>query len=185
MQPVLPLIKQAVDLGVAYLVTYKSEWIPAVKNGKGEIVKRAHCRTYDRRIVGSIRGNGRSGYVGFREWFFQDHHTELKDYVVFRNADASYSFEKKTDSITHKEMQPVAKGDVKSNTIPARESQQSSYVAKLLCSKAYRTAIELRLGVLQARPLILDASDQATVYHLLESITQVSLLRPWSLWMLC
>ena len=106
-----------------------------------------------------------------REWFFQDHHTELKDYVVFRNADASYSFEKKTDSITHKEMQPVAKGDVKSNTIPARESQQSSYVAKLLCSKAYRTAIELRLGVLQARPLILDDSDQASDLHMLESIT--------------
>lgn len=56
MQPVLPLIKQAVERGVAYLVTYKSEWIPAVKNDKGEIVKRAHCRTYDRRIVGSIRG---------------------------------------------------------------------------------------------------------------------------------
>ena len=70
MLPVSPLIKQAVERGVAYLVTYKSDWIPAVKNGKGEIVKRAHCRTYDRRIVGSIRGNGRSGYVGFREWFF-------------------------------------------------------------------------------------------------------------------
>ena len=70
MQPELPLIKLAVERGVAYLVTYKSEWIPAVKNDKGEIVKRAHCRTYDRRIVGSIRGNGRSGYVGFRECFF-------------------------------------------------------------------------------------------------------------------
>ena len=55
MQPELPLIKQAVERGVAYLVTYKSEWIPAVKNDKGEIVKRAHCRTYDRRIVDSIR----------------------------------------------------------------------------------------------------------------------------------
>ena len=33
-------------------------------------------------------------------------------------------------------MQPVAKGDGKSNTIPARESQQSSYVANLLCIKA-------------------------------------------------
>lgn len=71
MLPVSPLIKQAVERGVAYLVTYKSDWIPAVKNGKGEIVKRAHCRTYDRRIVGSIRGNGRSGYVGFRECFFR------------------------------------------------------------------------------------------------------------------
>ena len=70
MLPVSPLIKQAVERGVAYLVTYKSDWIPAVKNGKGEIVKRAHCRTYDRRIVGSIRGNGRSGYVDFREQFF-------------------------------------------------------------------------------------------------------------------
>lgn len=129
MQPVLLLIKQAVERGGAYLVTYKSEWIPAVKSDKGEIVKRAHCRTYDGRIVGSIRGNGRSGYVDFREWFFQDH-TELKDYVVFRNADASYSFEKKTDSITHKEMQSVAKGYGNSNTISARDSQQSSYVAK-------------------------------------------------------
>ena len=100
-QPVLPLIKQAVERGVAYLVTYKSDWTPAVKNDKGEIVKRAHCRTYDRRIVSSIRGNGRSGYVGFRELFFQDY-AELKDYVVFSNEDASYSFEKKTDSITHK-----------------------------------------------------------------------------------
>ena len=35
--------------------------------------------------------------------FFQ-YYPELKDYVVFSNADASYSFEKKTDSITHKEM---------------------------------------------------------------------------------
>lgn len=43
MQPVLPPIKQAVERGVAYLVTYKSEWIPAVKNDKGEIVKRAHA----------------------------------------------------------------------------------------------------------------------------------------------
>ena len=71
MQPVLPLIKQAVQRGVAYLVTYKSEWSPADKNDKGEIVKRAHCRTYDCRIVGSIRGNGRSGYVDLREWFFR------------------------------------------------------------------------------------------------------------------
>lgn len=55
MLPVSPLIKQAVERGVAYLITYKSEWIPAVKNDKGEIVKRAHCRTYDRRIVDSIR----------------------------------------------------------------------------------------------------------------------------------
>ena len=70
MLPVSPLIKQAVERGVAYLVTYKSDWIPAVKNGKGEIVKRAHCLTYDRRIVDSIRANGRSGYVGFRECFF-------------------------------------------------------------------------------------------------------------------
>lgn len=76
-----------------------------------------------------------SGYVDLREWFFQDH-TELKDYVVFRNADASYSFEKKTDSITHKEMQSVAKGYGNSNTISARDSQQSSYVANLLCIKA-------------------------------------------------
>ena len=45
--------------------------------------------------------------------------------------------------------------------------------------------IEQRLGVLQARPLILDYSDQATDLHMLESITQVSLLRPWALWMLC
>lgn len=66
-QPELPLIKQAVERGVAYLVTYKSEWIPAVKNDKSQIVKRAHCRTYERRIVGSIRGNGHSGYVDFRE----------------------------------------------------------------------------------------------------------------------
>ena len=41
MQPELPLIKLAVQRGVAYLVTYKSEWIPAVKNDKGEIDKRA------------------------------------------------------------------------------------------------------------------------------------------------
>ena len=135
MLPVSPLIKQAVERGVAYLVTYKSDWIPAVKNGKGEIVKRAHFCTYGRRIVGSIRGNGRSGYVDLREWFFQDH-TELKDYVVFRNADASYSFEKKTYSITHKEMQSVAKVYGNSKTISARDSQQSSYVANLLCIKA-------------------------------------------------
>lgn len=134
-QPELPLIKLAVQRGVAYLVTYKSEWIPAVKNDKGEIVKRAHCRNYDRRIVGSIRGNGCSGYVGFREWFFQDY-SELKDYVVFSNEDASYSFEKIADSITHKEMQSVAKGYGNSNTISARYSQQSSYVANLLCIKA-------------------------------------------------
>ena len=135
MLPVSPLIKQAVERGVAYLVTYKSDWIPAVKNGKGEIVKRAHCLTYDRRIVDSIRANGRSGYVGFRECFFQDY-SELKDYVVFSNEDLSYSFEKKTYSITHKEMQSVAKGDGNSKTISARDSQQSSYVLKLLCSKA-------------------------------------------------
>lgn len=73
MLPELPLTKLAVQRGVAYLVTYKSEWITAVKNDKGEIDKRAHCLTYDRRIVGSIRGNGRSGYVNFREWFFQDY----------------------------------------------------------------------------------------------------------------
>ena len=126
-QPELPLIKLAVQRGVAYLVTYKSEWIPAVKNDKGDIVKRAHFCTYGRRIVGSIRGNGRSGYVDLREWFFQDY-TELKDYVVFSNENASYSFEKKTDSITHKEMQSVAKGYGNSNTISARDSQQISYV---------------------------------------------------------
>ena len=135
MLPVSPLIKQAVERGVAYLVTYKSDWIPAVKNGKGEIVKRAHCLTYDRRIVYSIRANGRSGYVDLREWFFQDY-SELKDYVVFSNEDASYSFEKIADSITLKEMQSVAKGDGNSKTISARDSQQRSYVAKLLCSKA-------------------------------------------------
>lgn len=45
--------------------------------------------------------------------------------------------------------------------------------------------IEQRLGVLQARPLILDDSDQATDLHMLETITPVSLLRPWALWMLC
>ena len=135
MLPVSPLIKQAVERGVAYLVTYKSDWIPAVKNGKGEIVKRAHCRTYGRRIVDSIRGNGRSGYVDFRECFFQ-YYPELKDYVVFSNEDASYSCQKKTDSIIHKEMHPVAKVDVNSKTILARYSQQSSYVLKLLCSKA-------------------------------------------------
>ena len=67
--------------------------------------------------------------------FFQDY-SELKDYVVFSNEDASYSFEKKTDSITHKEMQSVAKGDGNSKTISARDSQQSSYVLKLLCIKA-------------------------------------------------
>ena len=126
-QPELPLIKLAVQRGVAYLVTYKSEWIPAVKNDKGDIVKRAHFCTYGRRIVGSIRGNGRSGYVDLREWFFQDY-TELKDYVVFSNEDASYSFEKIADSITHKEMQSVAKGDGNSKTISARDSQQISYV---------------------------------------------------------
>lgn len=87
------------------------------------------------RIVGSIRGNGRSGYVDLRESFFQDY-TELKDYVVFSNEDASYSFEKIADSITHKEMLPVAKGDGKSNTISIRDSQQSSYVANFLCIKA-------------------------------------------------
>ena len=135
MLPVSPLIKQAVERGVAYLVTYKSDWIPAVKNGKGEIVKRAHCLTYDRRIVDSIMANGRSGYVGFREQFFQDY-SELKDYVVFSNEDASYSFEKIADSITLKEMQSVAKGDGNSKTISARDSQQSSYVLKLLCIKA-------------------------------------------------
>lgn len=54
MQPELPLTKLAVQRGVAYLVTYKSEWIHAVKKDKGEIDKRAHCLTYDRRIVGSI-----------------------------------------------------------------------------------------------------------------------------------
>ena len=67
----LPLIKLAVQRGIAYLVIYKSEWIPAVKNDKGEIVKRAHCRTCDRRIVGSIRGNCRSGYVDFEGGAFR------------------------------------------------------------------------------------------------------------------
>ena len=67
--------------------------------------------------------------------FFQDY-SELKDYVVFSNEDLSYSFEKKTYSITHKEMQSVAKVDVNSKTISARDSQQSSYVLKLLCIKA-------------------------------------------------
>ena len=67
--------------------------------------------------------------------FFQDY-SELKDYVVFSNEDASYSFEKIADSITLKEMQSVAKGDGNSKTISARDSQQSSYVAKLLCIKA-------------------------------------------------
>ena len=56
-----------------------------------------------------------------REWFFQDY-TELKDYVVFSNENASYSFEKKTDSITHKEMQSEAKGDINSKTTSARDS---------------------------------------------------------------
>ena len=55
---------------------------------------------------------------------------------MFSNENASYSFEKKTDSITHKEMQSVAKGDGYSKTISARDSQESSYVANLLCIKA-------------------------------------------------
>ena len=67
--------------------------------------------------------------------FFQDY-SELKDYVVFSNEDASYSFEKIADSITLKEMQSVAKGDGNSKTISARDSQQSSYVLKLLSIKA-------------------------------------------------
>ncbi|MCI6862702.1 MAG: hypothetical protein MR864_00555 [Anaerobiospirillum succiniciproducens] len=67
--------------------------------------------------------------------FFQDY-SELKDYVVFSNEDASYSFEKIADSITLKEMQSVAKGDGNSKTISARDSQESSYVANLLCIKA-------------------------------------------------
>lgn len=135
MQPELPLIKQAVERGVAYLVTYKSEWIPAVKNDKGEIVKRAHCRTYDRRIVDSIRVMDVQAMLTLESSFFQDY-TELKDYVVFSNEDASYSFEKIADSITLKEMQSVAKGDGNSKTISARDSQQSSFVANLLCIKA-------------------------------------------------
>lgn len=136
MLPVSPLIKQAVERGVAYLVTYKSDWIPAVKNGKGEIVKRAHCRTNDGRIVGSISGvTAVLAMLALESGFFQDY-SELKDYVVFSNEDASYSFEKIADSITHKEMQSVAKGDGNSKTISARDSQQRSYVLKLLCSKA-------------------------------------------------
>ena len=55
---------------------------------------------------------------------------------MLSNEDASYSFEKKTDSITHKEMQSVAKGDINSKTTSARDSLQSSYIAKLICSKA-------------------------------------------------
>lgn len=97
--PPLTLYKQR---RYTYLGTYKSEWIEPIKNQSGKVIIRGRYRIYGRRSVATIVGGASSGYVAFRDHFYKDY-PELRDYVVYRNKDATFTFTKISDLSPNKE----------------------------------------------------------------------------------
>lgn len=133
MQPELPLIKLAVQWGVAYLVIYKSEWIPAVKNDKARLIKEhiAVLITEVLSVVSVVMAV--QAMLTLRVVFSGLCRTQRLRRVFKRGCLILFWEE---NILNYSQGNAVcSKVDVNSKTISARDSQQSSHVAKLICNK--------------------------------------------------
>ena len=90
---VLPPLKLHKGAKHTYVFTYRGVWEPAVKDEAGNIIKKGRARSVDRKTVGKIDDGQHTGVIKFYDAFLNDY-PELKNYIVVRNADGTFTFHK-------------------------------------------------------------------------------------------
>ena len=93
---VLPPLKLHKDAKYTYVFTYRGVWEPAVKDEAGNIIKKGRARSVDRKTVGKIDDGQHTGVIKFYDAFLNDY-PELKNYIVIRNSDGTFTFNKRSE----------------------------------------------------------------------------------------
>ena len=93
---VLPPLKLHKGAKHTYVFTYRGVWEPAVKDEVGNIIKKGRARSVDRKTVGKIDDGQHTGVIKFYDAFLNDY-PELKNYIVIRNSDGSFTFDKRSE----------------------------------------------------------------------------------------
>ncbi len=88
-----------------YVFTYRGVWEPAVKDEAGNIIKKGRARSVDRKTVGKIDDGQHTGVIKFYDAFLKDY-PELKNYIVVRNADGTFTFHKLSEKEIHANARP-------------------------------------------------------------------------------
>ena len=89
----LPPLKLHKGARQTYVFTYRGIWEPAVKDDRGNIIKKGRARSVDRKTVGKIDDGKHTGVIKFYDEFLNDY-PELKNYIVVRNSDGTFTFHK-------------------------------------------------------------------------------------------
>ena len=97
---VLPPLKLHKGAKYTYVFTYRGVWEPAVKDEAGNIIKKGQTRSVDRKTVGKIDDGQHTGVIKFYDAFLKDY-PELKNYIVVRNADGTFTFHKLSEKEIH------------------------------------------------------------------------------------
>ena len=97
---VLPPLKLHKGAKHTYVFTYRGVWEPAVKDEAGNIIKKGRTRSVDRKTVGKIDDGQHTGVIKFYDAFLKDY-PELKNYIVVRNADGTFTFHKLSEKEIH------------------------------------------------------------------------------------
>ena len=93
---VLPPLKLHKGAKHTYVFTYRGVWEPAVKDEAGNIIKKGRARSVDRKTVGKIDDGQHTGVIKFYDAFLNDY-PELKNYIVIRNSDGTFTFNKRSE----------------------------------------------------------------------------------------
>ena len=102
---VLPPLKLHKGAKHTYVFTYRGVWEPAVKDEAGNIIKKGRTRSVDRKTVGKIDDGKHTGVIKFYDAFLKDY-PELKNYIVVRNADGTFTFHKLSEKEIHANARP-------------------------------------------------------------------------------
>ena len=97
---VLPPLKLHKGAKYTYVFTYRGVWEPAVKDEAGNIIKKGRARSVDRKTVGKIDDGQHTGVIKFYDAFLKDY-PELKNYIVVRNSDGTFTFHKLSEKEIH------------------------------------------------------------------------------------
>lgn len=97
---VLPPLKLHKGAKHTYVFTYRGVWEPAVKDEAGNIIKKGRARSVDRKTVGKIDDGQHTGVIKFYDAFLKDY-PELKNYIVVRNSDGTFTFHKLSEKEIH------------------------------------------------------------------------------------
>ena len=136
---VLPPLKLHKGAKHTYVFTYRGVWEPAVKDEAGNIIKKGQTRSVDRKTVGKIDDGQHTGVIKFYDAFLKDY-PELKNYIVVRNADGTFTFHKLSEKEIHANATLETAFDINHNTINKPPKLTAAASASATATAAAATA---------------------------------------------